>query len=133
MSINKITDCHPGLYDKIVEYDPIHNNFKINAQIETQETLMADECKLAFKEPVVVKSIFEEKAWQDFSDIWATGRTDFRLENYFRQVPFPLSNKKITLAYTSFLKDENGKEKVVNFTKGKLNINIPNTIKRICL
>ena len=132
MSINKITDCHPGLYDKIVEYDPSHNNFQINAQIETQETLTEDECKLAFKEPVVVKSIFEEKAWQDFSDIWTTGRT-FRLENHFRQVPFPLSNKKITLSYTSFLKDKNGKEKVVNFTKGKLNINIPNTIKRICL
>lgn len=132
MSINKITDCHPGLYDKIVEYEPSHNNFKINAQIETQETLTADECKLAFKEPVVVKSIFEEKAWQDFSDIWTTGRT-FDLENSFRQIPFPLSNKKITLAYTSFLKDENGKEKVVNFTKGKLNINIPNIIKRICL
>ena len=132
MSINKITDCHPGLYDKIVEYDPSHNTFKINAQIETQETLIADECKLAFKEPVVVKSIFEEKAWQDFSDIWTTGRT-FLKENYFRQVPFPLSDKKITLAYTSFLKDENGKEKVVNFTEGKLNINIPNTIKRICL
>lgn len=132
MSINKITDCHPGLYDKIVEYDPSHNNFKINAQIETQETLTADECKLAFKEPVVVKSIFEEKAWQDFSDIWTTVRT-FSSENYFRQVPFPLSNKKIALSYTSFLKDENGKEKVVNFTKGKLNINIPNIIKRICL
>ena len=115
MSINKITDCHPGLYDKVVEYDSNHNNFKINAQIETQETLTADECKLAFKEPIVVKSIFEEKAWQDFSDIWTTERTNFSLKNSFRQVPFPLSNKKITLSYTSFLKDENGKEKVVNF------------------
>ena len=26
MSINKITDCHPGLYDKVVEYDSNHNS-----------------------------------------------------------------------------------------------------------
>ena len=36
MSINKITDCRPGLYNKVVEYDPSHNKFKISAQIETQ-------------------------------------------------------------------------------------------------
>ena len=60
MSINKITDCHPGLYDKIVETKKNKQGYydlNLSAQIECDENIDENNAKLCLDIPIPGKII----------------------------------------------------------------------------